>query len=127
MQFLLLARLKSKKICNVCSDVFFYVLGQKAAASELSTTGAIATEGRNLNSSALSRMDQQSNYAKIMAEIPQLAELGQLFKSSAIVSLTESEEEYQINCIKHVFPQHFVFQVSAYYIPEKSSLNAEIH
>ncbi|KAJ3306240.1 Coatomer subunit gamma-2 [Kappamyces sp. JEL0829] len=83
---------------------------QKAAASELSNTGAIAVEGRAAPVPVLSSLDQQSNYAKAMSEIPQLAQLGQLFKSSQPVSLTETEEEYQIHCIKHVFPNHFVFQ-----------------
>jgi coatomer protein complex subunit gamma len=77
----------------------------------LSTTGAVTVEGRTPNAPLLSSMDQQSNYAKVMSEIPQLAQLGQLFKSSSSISLTESEEEYQINCIKHVFLQHFVLQV----------------
>ena len=91
-------------------------LGQKAAASELSAAGAVAVEGRSAAAPALSNLDQQSNYAKVMSEIPQLAQLGQLFKSSSPVSLTESEEEYQISCIKHVFPHHLVLQVIAQFL-----------
>jgi coatomer protein complex subunit gamma len=75
----------------------------------LSTAGSIQVN--RTKEQTISSLDQQSNYAKAMSEIPQLAQLGQLFKSSAAVSLTETEEEYQISCIKHVFPNHFVFQV----------------
>ena len=71
-------------------------------------------DGRTPAAPALSSLDQQSHYAKAMSDIPQLAQLGQLFKSSSPVSLTETEEEYQINCIKHVFPRHLVIQVRYY-------------
>merc|ERR1711971_1061171 len=36
--------------------------------------------------------------------------LGPLFKSSQPAQLTESETEYVVNCIKHVFPQHLLLQ-----------------
>ena len=35
---------------------------------------------------------------------------GTLFKSSTSIPLTESETEYVINCIKHTFSKHIVFQ-----------------
>jgi coatomer subunit gamma len=95
----------------------------KQSQSELTSTGGVeevATPVANL-----STLDQQSFYAKTMSEIPQLAQLGVLFKSSKPVSLTESEEEYQITCIKHVFPKHFVFQVN-FLSFNNSSLNVEI-
>jgi coatomer protein complex subunit gamma len=42
---------------------------------------------------------------------PQLAHLGAPFKSSAKpVELTEPETEYVVNCIKHTFPNHILFQ-----------------
>eukprot|EP00898_Chlorokybus_atmophyticus_P002159 jgi/Chlat1/2944/Chrsp2S04678 len=45
-----------------------------------------------------------------LKEIPQFANLGALFKSSPSVPLTEAETEYNVSCIKHVFPSHIVFQ-----------------
>lgn len=42
--------------------------------------------------------------------IPELAALGPVFKSSAPQQLTESETEYVVNCVKHVFAEHVVFQ-----------------
>lgn len=50
-------------------------------------------------------------YAEQLRSIPEFAKLGALFKSSEPVQLTESETEYVVNCVKHVFPEHVVFQV----------------
>jgi coatomer protein complex subunit gamma len=44
--------------------------------------------------------------------IPELAELGRAFRSSAPVQLTESETEYVVQCTKHIFPSHVVLQFS---------------
>jgi len=46
-----------------------------------------------------------------LAAIPEFKSLGPLFKSSEPVQLTEAETEYFVRCIKHVFPNHIVFQV----------------
>jgi len=42
--------------------------------------------------------------------IPELASLGRVFRSSKPVMLTESETEYVVQCIKHIFPSHIVLQ-----------------
>ena len=48
-----------------------------------------------------------------LAAIPDFSGLGPLFKSSPkAVDLTESETEYVVRCVKHVFKKHVVFQVS---------------
>jgi len=44
--------------------------------------------------------------------IPELAALGRAFRSSTPVQLTESETEYVVTCIKHVFENHVVLQFS---------------
>ena len=47
-----------------------------------------------------------------LAAVPELANLGNLFKSSSLpAELTESETEYVVRCVKHVFSRHIVFQV----------------
>lgn len=47
-----------------------------------------------------------------LARIPEFANLGPLFKSSdKAIEVTESETEYVVRCIKHVFQKHIVFQV----------------
>ena len=51
--------------------------------------------------------------AEQLAAIPEFAGLGPLFKSSSTaIDLTESETEYVVRCVKHVFKNHVVFQVS---------------
>uniref|UniRef100_A0A8C3VGF7 Coatomer subunit gamma n=4 Tax=Passeriformes TaxID=9126 RepID=A0A8C3VGF7_CATUS len=47
---------------------------------------------------------------KQLAAIPEFKGLGPLFKSSEPVQLTEAETEYFVCCIKHIFPNHIVFQ-----------------
>ncbi|KAG0616027.1 hypothetical protein M758_5G084800 [Ceratodon purpureus] len=49
-------------------------------------------------------------YEKLLNAIPQFAGFGKLFKSSAVVELTEAETEYAVNVVKHVYPGHVVFQ-----------------
>ncbi|KAJ3298811.1 Coatomer subunit gamma-2 [Borealophlyctis nickersoniae] len=67
---------------------------------------------------ATSSGDAQAGYAAAMDRVPQLAVLGHLFKSSKPLELTESETEYVVTCIKHVFPEHLVFQFNC-----KNTLN----
>ncbi|KAN0085575.1 Coatomer, gamma subunit, appendage, Ig-like subdomain-containing protein [Elaphomyces granulatus] len=42
--------------------------------------------------------------------IPELREYGALLKSSAPVELTESETEYVVSAVKHIFREHIVLQ-----------------
>ena len=49
-------------------------------------------------------------FVEKFAAIPEIAQLGPLFKSSQPVELTESETEYVVHCIKHVFGNHLVLQ-----------------
>lgn len=53
----------------------------------------------------------QESYAKQISQISQFASFGRLFKSTQPQPLTESETEYMVECIKHIFPEHIVFQV----------------
>jgi len=48
--------------------------------------------------------------AAVVYAIPELASLGRAFRSSAPVPLTESETEYVVSCIKHIFENHVVLQ-----------------
>ncbi|KAG2705628.1 hypothetical protein I3843_05G056300 [Carya illinoinensis] len=49
-------------------------------------------------------------YEKLLSSIPEFADFGKLFKSSAPVELTEAETEYSVNVVKHIFDGHVVFQ-----------------
>ncbi|CAG8661732.1 20790_t:CDS:10, partial [Racocetra persica] len=56
-------------------------------------------------------IDQQQIYAQQLEKIPEIAAFGTLFKSSTKpVELTESETEYVVSCVKHVFNENIVFQ-----------------
>lgn len=55
--------------------------------------------------------------------IPELAELGRAFRSSAPVQLTESETEYVVTCVKHVFDAHVVLQFTVQNTIEEQRLD----
>lgn len=57
--------------------------------------------------------EKKSQYAQQLGEVPEFADYGVIFNSSAkVIQLTEAETEYQVSCIKHVFKEHVVFQVT---------------
>ncbi|GAA5817605.1 hypothetical protein MFLAVUS_011153 [Mucor flavus] len=57
-----------------------------------------------------SQLDQQAAYAEALSGIPEIAAFGALFKSSGKIEITESETEYSVNCVKHTFAKHILFQ-----------------
>ncbi|KAJ3087541.1 Coatomer subunit gamma-2, partial [Quaeritorhiza haematococci] len=82
-------------------------------AASAGTPSAAAAGGAAAASSAVRAppgTDPQRVYEMEMERVPQLSMLGKLFKSSKPVELTEAELEYVVTCVKHVFPEHVVFQ-----------------
>ncbi|KAI8907496.1 adaptin N terminal region-domain-containing protein [Powellomyces hirtus] len=77
----------------------------RSAAAALGTSSAAVGQR-----AAPSSGDAQAGYAAAMEKIPQLSQLGPLFKSSSPVALTESETEYVVTAVKHIFTSHVVFQ-----------------
>lgn len=51
-----------------------------------------------------------SEYVELLKKVPQLSGLGDCFKSSQPIQLTEEETEYTVVVVKHVFDEHVVFQ-----------------
>lgn len=49
-------------------------------------------------------------YAEQLLQIPDIKEYGTLLKSSAPVELSESETEYVVTAVKHIFKEHIVVQ-----------------
>ncbi|KAK5276273.1 coatomer subunit gamma, partial [Exophiala xenobiotica] len=49
-------------------------------------------------------------YTEIFSRIPELAAYGPVLKSSSVVELTESEAEYVVSAVKHIFKEHVVIQ-----------------
>ncbi|EIN14417.1 coatomer gamma subunit [Punctularia strigosozonata HHB-11173 SS5] len=54
--------------------------------------------------------EAQSQYAQQLAEVPEFADYGPVLSSTKSTPLTESETEYQVSCVKHIFKEHIVFQ-----------------
>ena len=55
--------------------------------------------------------ETQSTYASQLTSVPEFASYGSVLNSSTkIVPLTESETEYFVTCVKHIFKEHIVFQ-----------------
>jgi len=71
--------------------------------------GSLSTKGHKEKPSA-TRHDM---FVERLAAVPEIAalNLGQLFKSSQPAELTESETEYVVQCIKHVYAEHIVLQL----------------
>jgi len=63
-----------------------------------------------------------SDPAAAVYAIPELAELGIVFRSSVVISLTEEETEYVVRCIKHIMPEHVVLQFLVQNIVENQRL-----
>jgi coatomer protein complex subunit gamma len=77
----------------------------KAAAA----TGGLTSKPDKPTTTSATRHDM---FVEKLAAVPELQQLnlGPLFRSSQPVELTESETEYTVGVIKHVFPGHIVLQ-----------------
>lgn len=49
-------------------------------------------------------------YAQQLLQIPEMRSYGPLLKSSTVIELTESETEYVVSAVKHIFKEHIVLQ-----------------
>jgi coatomer protein complex subunit gamma len=55
--------------------------------------------------------ETQSTYASQLGSVPEFGSYGPVLNSSMkLVPLTESETEYFVTCVKHIFKEHIVFQ-----------------
>ena len=79
---------------------------------EETTTDEFGVEGdvddQIMNSDAPAQ--EKADPAAAVYAIPELASLGRAFRSSNPVPLTETETEYVVSCIKHIFESHVVLQ-----------------
>jgi len=85
------------------------VVGAAGAGAGAAAGGAGAAGAAGAGASAGAGA---TGYVAELAAVPELAalELGPLFRSTAPVELTESELEYLVNCVRHIYPEHVVFQ-----------------
>lgn len=88
-------------------------LGMAGAAAG-AAAGSAAAAGRGAGAGAQAVAEGKAlvanPYLDVLSQIPEFAELGPLFRSTEPVQITEEESEYQVSCIKHIYPQHVVFQ-----------------
>ena len=89
---------RTKKLTTVTPTVKAPKTGKDKA---LPVTGAEAVA----SASAVAQ-----KHAQELMRIPEMKSYGSLLKSSAIVELTESETEYAVSVIKHIFKEHIVLQ-----------------
>lgn len=70
-------------------------------------------EGMLITSSNLPKPQQitkEEAYAEKLNAIPGISFCGSLFKTCEPIELTESETEYTVKCIKHVYANHLILQ-----------------
>jgi hypothetical protein len=93
-------------LSNLSPDVI--VLGPNT----LDTIGVPASKKTSATPPPPTAAETQSTYAQQLADVPELAQYGTVLNStSKPMQLTESETEYQVTCVKHIFQEHIVFQV----------------
>ena len=80
------------------------------ATPTLKAPGAIKQSTPSSAEAASTAAAAAQQYAQQLQAIPELAAFGSVLKSSAIVELTESETEYVVKAIKHIFKEHIVLQ-----------------
>jgi coatomer protein complex subunit gamma len=50
------------------------------------------------------------SYEELFSKIPQLSELGKPFRSNGPNYITEEDSDYVVSVVKHIYPEHIVFQ-----------------
>ncbi|KIK70520.1 hypothetical protein GYMLUDRAFT_32551 [Collybiopsis luxurians FD-317 M1] len=84
---------------------------EAARPSTLETIGAPSTSRISSTPPPPTAAETQTAYAQQLAEVPEFTSYGPVLNSSATpIQLTDSETEYQVTCVKHIFQEHVVFQ-----------------
>ncbi|KII93952.1 hypothetical protein PLICRDRAFT_153163 [Plicaturopsis crispa FD-325 SS-3] len=79
--------------------------------STLDTIGVPASKKASATPPPPSAAETASAYAQQLADVPELSSYGPVLNSSLKpTQLTETETEYQVTCVKHIFAEHIVFQ-----------------
>jgi len=65
---------------------------------------------RGASDAAASATAAAQKYAEQLQAIPEIAAFGGVLRSSPVVELTESETEYVVTAVKHLFKEHVVLQ-----------------
>ncbi|KAG6878308.1 hypothetical protein C0993_008905 [Termitomyces sp. T159_Od127] len=81
-----------------------------ARPSTLETIGVPAAKNASASPPPPTAAEKQSAYAQQLADVPEFASYGPVQNSTDATELTESETEYQVSCVTHIFAEHVVFQ-----------------
>jgi coatomer protein complex subunit gamma len=87
-------------------------LNKKTAASTptIKAPSAAKAPAKSGAEAAAASNAASQKYVSELQKIPELASYGGVLKSSSVVELTESETEYVVTAVKHVFKDHIVIQ-----------------
>ncbi|EJD03758.1 coatomer subunit gamma [Fomitiporia mediterranea MF3/22] len=84
---------------------------ESARPSTLDTIAAPSAKPAAATPPPRTDAETRSAYAEQLAEVPEFADYGPVLNSSTKpAQLTESETEYQVSCVKHIFKEYVVFQ-----------------
>ena len=95
-----------------------------SAAPSTHTSPSLAPSAAGASPSAIANGEAVNPGLELLRSIPELAALGPIFKSCSPVSLTEAESEYVVVCVKHILPQHVVFQFNVTNNMEQQQLDS---
>ena len=102
----------ARKARSQSPRVSYVDLNLVAGPSTLDTIGAPVAKNLSPSPQPPTAEETHSIYLQQLAEVPELSSYGPVLNSSAKpVQLTETETEYQVSCVKHIFKEHIVFQV----------------
>jgi coatomer protein complex subunit gamma len=87
-------------------------LNKKTAASTptIKAPSAAKAPAKSGAEAAAASNAASQKYVSELQKIPELASYGGVLKSSSVVELTESETEYVVTAVKHIFKDHIVLQ-----------------
>ncbi|TAQ88562.1 hypothetical protein B7494_g3083 [Chlorociboria aeruginascens] len=88
---------RTKKLTTVTPTI----KAPKTGSTKTTTSGAEAIA---------SAYAASQKHAQELMQIPELKGYGSVLKSSPVVELTESETEYVVSVVKHIFKEHIVLQ-----------------
>ncbi|KAG5362429.1 Coatomer subunit gamma [Yarrowia sp. C11] len=118
------AALKAHRETTEATPVVNGGAGRATPASAAAATSANLASKSNAHEAAIQRAEK---YAAELAAIPDLAAFGTPLKSSLAVALTESETEFVVTAIKHIFPSHVVLQYDVHNtLPDAQLTNVSV-
>jgi coatomer subunit gamma len=100
---------------RACTTFWCHLTTETSGPSTLETIGLPAAKEASITPPPPTIAETQTAYAQQLADVPEFASYGPLIHSTTKPThLTESETEYQVTCVKHLFKKHIVFQVRVF-------------